>query len=86
MQLHFWLEETAYFKMPKGQQQELVGLKQSSLEKVYFAASKRTQSYHHSIDLRHPFRLEIVFSLSHSCQKPQNGANWRNLTLTSQSL
>lgn len=34
VQLHFWLEETAYFKMPKGQEQELIGSKRSSLEKV----------------------------------------------------
>ena len=35
LQLHSWLEATAYFKMPKGQEQELVALKRSSLEKVH---------------------------------------------------
>jgi hypothetical protein len=34
MQLHFWLETTAYFKMPKGQEQELIGAQSCSLEKV----------------------------------------------------
>lgn len=34
MQLHFWLEATAYFKMPKGQEQELIGTQSCSLEKV----------------------------------------------------
>ncbi|CAL5227982.1 g11033 [Coccomyxa viridis] len=33
-ELHFWLEETAYFKMPKGQEQELIGAKRSTLEKL----------------------------------------------------
>ena len=34
VQLHLWLEETAYFKMPKGQEQELVIAERQSLEKV----------------------------------------------------
>ena len=34
LQLHFWLEKTAFFKMPKGQEQELTGSKHSSLEKA----------------------------------------------------
>ena len=34
LQLHLWLEETAYFKMPKGQEQELVMAERQSLEKV----------------------------------------------------
>lgn len=34
LQLHFWLEKTAYFKMPKGQEQERAGAKRTSLEEV----------------------------------------------------
>ena len=34
VQLHLWLEETAYFKMPKSQEQELVIAERQSLEKV----------------------------------------------------
>ena len=37
VQLHFWLERTAYFKMPRGQEQELVESKHSSLEKVHLS-------------------------------------------------
>ena len=47
LQLHFWLEKTAYFKMPKGQEQELIGSKRSSLEKVETYTTFKLAETHH---------------------------------------
>ena len=41
------LEETAYFKMPKGQEQELIGSKRSSLEKVETYTTFKLAKTHH---------------------------------------
>ena len=45
MQLHFWLEATAYFKIPKGQEQELIGTQSCSLEKVECSNENLTRKY-----------------------------------------
>ena len=51
LQLHLWLEETAYFKMPKGPEQELVIAERQPLEKVLQFTTCLSNDHSCNIDL-----------------------------------